>query len=82
MPESKFKPYQNVSIHPNGLKNLDTVGSALYSVCVVKGCLWKEAYESLIEASGEIGLMPQDRKTIRKMFEKQGFFLQAGAYAI
>lgn len=73
--------YQNVNHHPKHQQNLDTVGSALHSVCAAKGCTWKEAYSSLIEASGELGLMPQDRKTIRAMLGKQGFYLQAGAYA-
>lgn len=81
MSENTHKPYQNISHHPDKLHNLDTVGSVLHAVCAAKGFSWKEAYENLIEASGKIGLMPQYRKTIRKMLENQGFFLQAGTYA-
>lgn len=81
MSENVLKSYQNISHHPDKLHNLDTVGSVLHAVCAAKGFSWKETYECLIETSGEIGLMPQYRKTIRKMLENQGFFLQAGAYA-
>lgn len=81
MSENVLKSYQNISHHPDKLHNLDTVGSVLHAVCAAKGFSWKETYECLIEASGEIGLMPQYRKTIRKMLENQDFFLQAGAYA-
>lgn len=75
MSENALKPYQNISHHPDKLCNLDTVGSVLHAVCAAKDISWKEAYECLIEASGEMCLMPRDRKTIRKMLENQGFFL-------
>lgn len=81
MSENTMKSYQSISYHPDHLQNLDTVGSVLHSICAIKSCTWKDAYESLIEASSRLGLMPQDRKTIRNMLGEQGFFLQAGAYA-
>lgn len=73
--------YQDVNYHPQKIGRLDAVGSVLHSLCVTKGCTWKESYESLMKASGQLGLMPQYRKTIRLMLGNHGFFLQAGAYA-
>lgn len=73
--------YCNVSHHPNGSDRLDSVGSVLHSVCVTKGIGWREAYCKLADCSGELGYMPQDRRTIRSMLGKYGFYCQAGSFA-
>ena len=81
MSENLYRPYHCVNHHPKSSTRLDTVGSVLHSVCATKGCTWVNAYEKLIDASGELGLMPQDRKTIQKMLGDHGFFLQSSSFA-
>ncbi len=50
--------------HPLKFGRVDTVGTALHALCVAKSKTWVEAYNELIEASGSLGLMPNDKKTV------------------
>ena len=81
MAEFKDAAYRSVNHHPIAGSRLDTVGSVLHSVCAAEGCTWVEAYESLIRASGEIGMMPASQQSIRKMLSGYGYYLQGAAFA-
>lgn len=81
MEQHAVSDYQCISHHPQMRRDLDTVGSVLHAVCAAGNRTWKEAYSALIRASGKLGLMPQDRETIRKMLEDQGFYQQPASFA-
>ena len=68
----------DTNCHPNNCQ-LDSVGSALHSLCVAKNLSWVDSYGELIKASGELGQMPQYKKTICAMLTNNGFYQQPGS---
>lgn len=79
MSDRELTGYIEYYAHPLLFGRVDTVGTALHSLCVTKGMEWAQAYERLADVSGELGLMPADKRTVKRLFEENGFFLQAGS---
>lgn len=75
------KSYRKINRHPEQMRDLGTVESALHSISIVEQILWRDAFRKLIHSSALSGTMPHTRKSIYTMFSECGFFLQAGSYA-
>ena len=73
--------YQHINHCPDAVRFRDAAASVLHSLCAAKGYSWAEAYEHLISACGEVGLMPYYRDSIRKLLEREGYYLQAASFA-
>lgn len=75
---SRFVEYD---AHPKKFCRIDCVGTAVHSLSVAKSKTWIESYNELITASGQLGLMPDDKKVVGLMLKNNGFFQQPGSAA-
>ena len=73
---SRFVEYD---AHPKKFCRIDCVGTAVHSLSVAKSKTWIESYNELIDASGQLGLMPDDKKVVALMLKNNGFFQQPGS---